>query len=189
MSGKKIGRFVNTVMTFLMFLVLITILLMVLSMRASGGEANLFGYQLKTVLSGSMEPDIPTGSVIAMKETQPNYQYKTNEIITFRTNEEKIVTHRIEQVQEDNKSYITKGDANDAADLEPVRQENIVGVYSGFMIPYLGYITNFVHSGQGTALFLVIPGIGLVVYAFLLFRRALCLVKQEKKSIHSETKN
>lgn len=35
--------------------------------RSFWGEPQVFGYQLKTVLSGSMEPEIKTGSIIAVK--------------------------------------------------------------------------------------------------------------------------
>lgn len=189
MHGRKIGRLINKFVTMIVFLALIAMLLVVLSMRLSGGEASLFGYQMKAVLSGSMEPDISTGSVIAIKETTPDFQYETNDVITFITDDESIVTHRIKQVKKDGESYITKGDANNANDLDSVRPENIIGIYSGVSIPYLGYIAIFMNSGKGTALVLSLSGIGFLVFAFLLFKRALGLVNHNKKSINSNLKN
>lgn len=56
-----------------------------------------------------------------------------------------MIIHRIEQVQNDDKSGITKGDANGAADLEPISQENIIGIYSGCTIPFLRYVFNYVN--------------------------------------------
>lgn len=172
MDGSKIVKAINHIVTILAFAVLIAMLFMVLSMRVSGGEANPFGYQIKSVLSGSMEPAIQTGSVISIKETGADHHFAKDDVITFITDDDMIVTHRINQVQNDGKSYITKGDANDAVDLEPVRQENIIGMYSGFTIPYLGYVANFVNSGKGAALLFILPGIGFLFYSVLLISRA-----------------
>lgn len=188
MKGKKILKAINHIVTFLVFAVLLTMLFTVISMRASGGEASLFGYQVKSVLSGSMEPDIQTGSIIAVKETGPDYHFKENDVITFKTDEDMIVTHRINQVKDEGKSYITKGDANDAADLEPALQENIIGTYNGFTIPYLGYVMNFVNSSEGAALLLVLPGVGLVVYSIVQIGRALRSIDRTKKELESNTK-
>lgn len=91
-----------------------------------GQRRFLFRYQMKAVLYSSMEPGIQTGSVIAIKE--PDYKFEKNDVITFIMKEEKIVTHRIDQVRNDDKSYVTKGDANDAADMEPVKQDSIIGI-------------------------------------------------------------
>lgn len=158
---------------------------MVISMRASGGEASLFGYQIKSVLSGSMEPNIQTGSIITLKETDNNHHFKKNDVITFKTTDNMIVTHRINQVQADGQSYITKGDANDATDIEPVKQENIIGMYSGFTIPYIGYVINFVNSREGAALLLVLPGLGFVIYSFLLIGKTLRSNDDKKSRIRS----
>ena len=48
----------------------------VISSKASGGEPQVFGYQLKTVLSGSMEPAFNTGSIIAVKPSRRSNNFK-----------------------------------------------------------------------------------------------------------------
>src|SRR5699024_12757946 len=105
--------------------------------------------KVKTVLSGAVEHGIQMRSNIAIKKSETNYTIEKNGVINFITEEEKIITHRIDEVRKDDGSYVTKGDANDAADLEPVRQENIIGIYTGLTIPYLGYVSTFVNSKEG----------------------------------------
>ncbi|WP_088071908.1 signal peptidase I, partial [Gottfriedia luciferensis] len=79
----------------------------------------------------------------------------------------RIITHRISAVHNKNGeiSYKTKGDNNDAPDLWTVYPQNIIGNYSNFTIPYVGYALNFVSSKTGSALLLVVPGILLTLSA------------------------
>lgn len=63
---------------------------------------------------------------------------KNGEVITFYDKElEADVTHRIVEIGEN--EYYTKGDYNNARDLNPVKKENIVGkvVYNSFMLGYI----------------------------------------------------
>lgn len=172
MSGKRILKAFSSLMTTVIFLVFLITLFLVIFTKASGGEPNLFGYQLKTVLSGSMEPEIKTGAILSIKETEDPTVFQTGDIITFNTEDEILVTHRITEVKQSGQVYITKGDANDAADREPVMAANIIGSYTGFTIPYLGYALNFANTREGAALLLVVPGILLLIYSAAVMWRA-----------------
>ncbi|MEN1967534.1 signal peptidase I [Lentibacillus sp. N15] len=183
MNGKRIWKVISNLITFLLFAVLLLLLFTVVSIRASGGEASLFGYQIKTVLSGSMEPDIQTGSIIAIKDANQGQQFHKNDVITFTTDDNMIVTHRIVEVDKKAQSYVTKGDANNAPDMEAVAQDQIIGMYTGFTVPYLGYVMNFTNSSEGAALLLVLPGICLVMYSIVTIWRALRYIDQPKKEI------
>jgi signal peptidase len=148
---------------------------LVISSKASKGETQLFGYQLKTVLSGSMEPTFLTGSIIGVKplNSEARSKLKKDDIITFKTNEGILVTHRIIGVTESgpNVLYETKGDNNNASDKDPVISDNVVAIYSGFTMPYIGYFINFAQSKEGSALLLIGPGILLLGYAaFIIYR-------------------
>src|SRR5699024_1778085 len=189
MRGRKIGNIINIVITTLLYTVLISAMAIVVSMRLSGADVSLIGYQVKTVLSGSMEPGMQTGSTSAIKTPEPSYPVKKNDVITFITEEEKIRTHRIDEVRKDDGSYVTKGDANDAADLEPVRQENIIGIYTGLTIPYLGYVSTFVNSKEGLALLLILPGIGLIFYSVVLITKTFMKLDTTNNNKSYQSKN
>lgn len=137
--------------------------------RFNGGEAELFGYQLKAVLSGSMEPTFQTGSIIAVKKFNSETHLDKGDIITFIDESEKLITHRIHRVLEsgDETLYETKGDNNDAPDRQLVQSENIVAEYTGFTIPYVGYIIDNIQSRIGQSLLLILPGAFLFGYGVL----------------------
>lgn len=149
-------------------ILLISIAGIVISTKLTNGEPGLFGYQLKTVLSGSMEPSIQTGSIIAVKsvDQEERTALKKGDVITFR-DENRLVTHRISDVSstDGHVQYTTKGDNNDAADSNPVLAESIVAVYKGFTLPYVGYLIGFSQSPKGNILFMIIPGVLMMGYA------------------------
>src|SRR5690625_987252 len=149
MKWKKVLNTIGNVITNLLFFVLVITALFVISVRASGGEPTLLGYQFKTVLSGSMEPEIQTGSIIAVKPVGEMTRFNEGDIVTFRIKEDILVTHRITEVSKDGKRYITKGDNNGGPDLEPVLAENIVAEYTGLTVPYVGYAAYFSGTKQG----------------------------------------
>jgi signal peptidase len=164
---------------------------LVVSSKASGGEPQAFGYQLKSVLSGSMEPTFKTGSVIGVKPLVENEKknLKVDDIITYQDGPEKLTTHRIVGVIEsgDNILYETRGDNNKSKDLTPVLSDNVVAKYSGFTIPYLGYFIDFSKSPAGSAMLLIIPGIFLIGYAgFSIYQTIREIDSKTKKSASNE---
>jgi signal peptidase len=109
----------------------------------------IFGLQGFTVLSGSMEPDYPTGSVIYVKEVDPNL-LENHTVITYRLSGQTVATHRIIEIVEQNGSrlYRTKGDANEFADGSLVSPDQIIGT-PVITIPFLGYLMTYIQSPSG----------------------------------------
>lgn len=169
---KNVMKAVSGLTTTLLFIILVVMAIAVISSKASGGEPSFFGYQIKPVLSGSMEPTFMTGSIIAIKPVEDPTSLKKDDVITFMESEDKLVTHRITEVVEsgENTMYKTKGDNNEEADMDPVLAENIIGIYTGFTVPFAGYIVDFAKSKSGSFL-LIIPGLLLMIYAaFSIFK-------------------
>ncbi|UOQ44538.1 signal peptidase I [Halobacillus salinarum] len=167
MSGKKILSVLSTLLNILLFAVLVSMIFLVISAKASGGEPNIFGYQIKTVLSGSMEPTFKTGSVIAVNPDIDNKTFQKGDIVTFMKDKDTLVTHRIIDVQKtgNNVIYHTKGDNNDGPDMDPLLAENVVGEYTGITIPYLGKMITFANSQLGAVFLLIVPGVLLILYS------------------------
>ncbi len=132
-----------------------------------------FGYQNFAVISGSMEPNMPVGSIVyAHPEDFENI--KVNDVISYRVNEETMVTHRVVEVNEEDKSFITKGDANDVNDANPISYDNVVGVVK-MCIPLLGYITMYIKTPLGVG---VLCGI---VFIILLLNFLPDLLKKDEE--------
>ena len=112
----------------------------------------LVGFQVFTVLSGSMEPTYHTGSLIYVKEVDYR-DIEVGQVITFMLDEDTVATHRVIEVVPDETDasvlrYRTKGDANDAEDGSLVHYKNVIGT-PVFTIPYLGYLANYIQNPPG----------------------------------------
>ena len=138
--SKRVKKTLNIITT---MLVVIEVLLAVLLVGV-----RLVGLQPYTVLSGSMEPTYHTGSLIYVKEVEPE-EVKVGQPITFVLNEDLVVaTHRVVEINEENQHFYTKGDANESVDGSPVHFKNLIGV-PVFSIPYLGYLSNYIQNPPG----------------------------------------
>ncbi len=118
-----------------------------------------FGWQVVTVLSGSMEPAIPTGSILVSRPVTPD-EINVGDIITFSGyGRDRFITHRVIAIERTNGLvFTTKGDANNAEDPYRVPAENVVGKVL-VHIPFLGFLFSFVKTPIGILLTLVIPGL------------------------------
>jgi len=181
MNKKKIMKWINSIVSTILMVLLISVAVVVVISKASGGEQQIFGYQLKSVLSGSMEPGIQTGSIIAVKLAEDKTKFKVGDVITFME-EDILITHRITEVNKsaDSVLYRTKGDNNNAEDMNPVLSDNIVAEYTGFTIPYVGYFVNFSQSKNG-ALLLLIPGFLLLIYSAFTIWKVLSQIELPQK--------
>ena len=100
----------------------------------------LFPFQPALVGSGSMEPKMYAGDVVIIAKV-PADNVELGDIIQFRVPEEVTIMHRVIEIQETEeggKLFITKGDANDKPDSEPVMPENVVGK-AVMTIPKIGW--------------------------------------------------
>ncbi|WP_419961099.1 signal peptidase I SipW [Psychrobacillus sp. BM2] len=178
----KIKKWVNNIVTGILMILLICVATVVVISKASGGEPEFFGYQLKTVLSGSMEPGIQTGSIIAVKSAVVKTGFEKDDVITFLAEEDILITHRITEVVRtgDSVLYRTKGDNNNAEDMNPVLSDNVVAEYTGFTLPYVGYFINFSQSKNG-ALLLLIPGFLLLIYSAFTIWKVLSVIELRPK--------
>ena len=141
---KTLRKTWSLVSTVLVSLVVLLALLLV--------GARVFGLQVFTVLSGSMEPTYHTGSLIYVKKVDP-YAIEAGQVITFMLDENTIATHRVVGVVPDEEDstvvrFRTKGDANETEDGGLVHYKNVIGT-PVFTIPYLGFVANYIQHPPG----------------------------------------
>lgn len=113
-----------------------------------------FGVEMKAVLTGSMEPELPVGSLIVI--TPIEYEnIKVGDDITYVFDEKlTLVTHRVIKKDDSTKKVTTQGIANNTADA-PVSNDNIVGKVV-FSIPLLGYLIIWTSTLQGKIIAVII---------------------------------
>lgn len=109
------------------------------------------------VQSGSMEPAIKTGAVVFITQAPPE-EVAIGDVITYSDDGGNLVTHRVVDKISSTTSFrwITKGDANEDPDAEPVYHPDYVGTVM-FHIPLIGYIISFSQTRLGWGLMVVVP--------------------------------
>lgn len=114
------------------------------------------------VQSGSMEPEIGTGSVLFTKPTQPE-NVAIGDTITYSTGE-MFTTHKVIQKNSSNNevSFKTKGIANENPDPGRVTGDQLAGK-KVLSVPYLGYILAWTGTLPGFLSLIVVPGVLIVL--------------------------
>lgn len=121
-------------------------------------------YDMRVVMSGSMEPEIQVGSVVAYAERDT---YKEGDIIVFTGSSSSApVTHRIVGIEtEDEKVvYVTQGDANEEPDNRRVHISEVLGAVF-VSIPYAGYLVASLSTPLGFSILIGLPVLLLVASA------------------------
>ena len=153
---KKILRIIMTIIQYI--LILIGILVVVGFVIPS-----ILGYNPRVVKSGSMEPEIKTGSIAYNNKNAKIEDVKVGDVIVFELGDT-YVTHRVVSINDDN-TFTTKGDANKNEDLEPVKFENYRGK-TALSIPYAGYILETVQTKTGIFLLVLTAGLNVIYFIF-----------------------
>ena len=106
----------------------------------------LMGYEIYEVVSGSMEPEIPVGSVIYVKSAKPE-EIEKEDIIAFQRGDS-VITHRVVENRFVEGEYITKGDANEGEDMTPIPYDSLIGRVT-WHIPVLGTVMSLMAGTMG----------------------------------------
>ena len=151
-SREGSGRDRKSPGAFLLRAVSILVLLALLAACLPLTLPRLFGYQIYTVVSGSMEPAIPTGSLVYIKEGEPEEAAK-GDVIAFYGGAQtaSIITHRVVENRVVMGEIVTKGDANESPDMTPVPYGHYLGKVER-SIPEAGKLAAVFTSPAGKSL-------------------------------------
>jgi len=150
-------RLLSAILKILSFAVFIVIIAMV-----AIAAPILFGYHPAAVLSGSMEPVYPMGSIIYYKAAEFD-DINVGDAVTFRVGQGVLATHRVLVKDVENRSFITKGDNNPSKDTTPLPYGRVAGKSTDFNIRYAGYFTNKLQNWRVIAIFAGILLLGVFV--------------------------
>lgn len=104
------------------------------------------GIQPYVVESGSMQPEIPTGSLCFINKKAKYENMKVGDVIAFKINSNAFATHRIVSITDE--GFETKGDANNVIDNIITTQDNYIG-QNIFSIPYVGFGILVIQTTRG----------------------------------------
>ena len=119
-----------------------------------------FGVQAFNVISGSMEPTISVGSIVYVRNVELE-ELSQGDVIAFESGAS-VVTHRIVEINTEDKLITTKGDANNTEDFNPVSYTNVIGRMIAHF-PIYGTIVAWLTDTVGKLVAVVVLVIGAVL--------------------------
>jgi signal peptidase len=123
-----------------------------------------------TILTGSMRPQLPPGTMVVVKPVAAD-RVRVGDVVTYqlKSGEPTVVTHRVVSIGVDGagkRIFRTQGDANDVADQDWVRPVQLKGV-RWYAVPQLGRFNSLVTGSQRQVVLVVVVGLLLVYAAFM----------------------
>lgn len=189
---KKVNKIINVVVNVILVLAIVfaVICTYVSFVTTSGnGVPSIFGLRLLSIQTPSMKPTINDGDLAIATSVKPE-DIRPDDIITYWTviNGERVLnTHRVVNIYDGGGFLIfeTKGDANTVVDTLTVHEREVVGKYQ-FRIPGLGKVFDYLQTGVGFFIVVVIPVFIFFIYHLVQFFRVLFEYQNVKNRIKFE---
>ncbi len=160
-ESRRLVRAFRGVLDGLMMLVIVGALVLLLAPR-------LLGVNLLVVLSQSMEPAIPMGSIVVSQPNTTADEIEVGDVITFNAQgpngDPALITHRMVEVLGSGSGvrFRTQGDAVEDPDMTLVSSSNLVGRV-WFSLPLVGYMVAFIRTPVGYLVLIGLPALLLIV--------------------------
>lgn len=123
---STVGNFISS------FLTAVIVIIAVLAVLA-----RVAGWNFYSVDSYSMSPSYPMNSLIIVQNIEPE-NIEVGDVITYVASEDGLlVTHRVTDIDTEQQTFTTKGDANEIEDASPILWGNVIGKVF-LCIPALG---------------------------------------------------
>lgn len=190
-SGTVVKHRKANVILWCLLILALVLCVTVISQVLGRGYISVSGYSLFRVATGSMEPELPIGTLLITQKTEIS-DIKNGEIVTFRSKQVGmlgvIITHRVVGIHENMNGVVyleTKGDANQYADGHYVDESNLIGrvVYSTGEGNVFAAVIQFLSSPAGFLACIVLP---CLIGGILLMREAVGNLKSEIDTIKKE---
>ncbi len=146
--GKKLSALLSDV---IFYGAIVLLLFAVITVSAGDTDGSLMGYRYYHILTGSMESVYPRGSFVIVKDV-PGEEIHIGDDISFYTDPDTVVTHRVVAIVEDYdgsgaRGYQTQGTESLNPDPDLTHEANVAGkvVYS---IPKLGLALEFLQENM-----------------------------------------
>lgn len=136
-----------------------------------------------TILTQSMEPTYPAGTLVIVKPIAPE-NVEIGDALTYqiKSGEAPVVTHRVIAVENSTNgetTFITKGDNNSEPDELPVRPVQIKGTV-WYSVPWIGYVNNVI-NGDARSWIVPVLATGLLLYGGYSFASAITISARRRR--------
>ncbi len=182
---------ISIILCLLLLPMLVTNVILIVKGLANDKEVpTVGGVAPMIVLSDSMYPQIKSGDLIIVKSADPE-NIKVGDPIAFFDPDSKsnsVVIHRVIEITEKNGelAFKTKGDANAVEDQSLVPAKNLVGIWTGTVLPGVGNVALFMKSVPGLILCIGVPIVLLVGFELIRQRKFETKRSSETKELMEE---
>jgi signal peptidase I len=172
---KGLLQYIGLALSGAFLVMVLAVAVLVIALPAVVGGAAL------TVLTNSMAPKFPPGTLIIIKPTSIA-DIKVGDVLTYqiKSGDPAVISHRVVTRSvnlEGETTFTTKGDNNDLPDPKPIREVQVKGTL-WYAIPYLGYVNNAVN---GETRPLVTPIIAGLLFAYAVYTVISSILGRRKK--------
>jgi signal peptidase I len=151
-----------------------SLFIVVLGLLAAVMLPPLVGGRTLVIISGSMEPAIPVGAAVVLRQV-PVGDLQVGDVIAYTPASAGAIpiVHRIVDITErDGQRYFTmRGDANQSADNKAVTLP-ATAWRVWYNIPAAGYVINFASRPFGTFMFIIVPAVVLAALKLVEWRKS-----------------
>lgn len=116
---------------------------------------SIFGHKPLVVISGSMEPVLKVGGILYYEKININ-EFDEGDILVYTTKDH-IISHRIVNITDN--GFITKGDVNNAVDVDLVDSQQVLGKGTDWSIPFIGYYADYIYGHK----YLLYISLGIII--------------------------
>lgn len=155
----KFGKIIINII--LIILTVLSIFYIVATKLSPTDAPKFFGYKPYVILTNSMVPTLPVGSLVIDHAIDEDDPIPENTPITFKAElqgQEVFVTHYFRYIDQSDgyDRYMTQGEGYQEGQYDEfeIHREDIVGTYA-FHIPYLGRVAMFLQSPAALTMFLL----------------------------------
>nr|WP_197981712.1 signal peptidase I [Frigoribacterium sp. CFBP 13712] len=136
-----------------------------------------------TVLTSSMEPSLPPGTLLVVRPTSTE-DVRVGDVMTYQieSGRPEVISHRVIEIvsaSDGTTSFVTKGDNNSAADEKAVLPVQVRGTL-WYSVPWLGFVNQAV-NGQARAWIVPLLAVALFGYAGYMITSGLVAHRAERR--------
>ena len=140
-----------------------------------------------TVLTGSMVPTYPPGTLVIVRPTEAD-DIRIGDAITYqlKSGEPEVVTHRVISIAtaaNGDQTFVTQGDANPQPDEKPVMPVQVRGTV-WYSVPFIGWANSAI-NGENRAWIVPLISVALFLYAGYMFASGLASSIRKKRRAKS----
>ena len=180
------------IVSYVLVFALVAVIAFVLSSNFSGKVPFIAGKTMMWVKTSSMEPLIPERSYILVEKIDAA-DVQVGDVIVFESDDPTLGgaynTHRVIEIRDNHRTFVTKGDNNLVQDKMPARATAVLGIYRG-NLPIMSRFGRFMSTPIGititfTLIFVIMPIVYVPDMKQMSRKRAEQLEKQKQERINA----